>query len=48
MKLDEGSFLSGEYALVDYPVLPIITIDVSGLLQRRKRLLLANVLFKLK
>ena len=48
IKLDAGSFLSGEYALVDYPVLPIITIDVSGLLQRRKRLLLANVLFKLK
>ena len=47
-KLDEGSFLSGEYVLVDHLVLPIITIDVSGLLQRRKRLLLANVLFKLK
>ena len=48
VKLDEGSFLSGEYALVDYPVLPIITIDVSGLRRRRKRLLLANVLVKLK
>ena len=48
VKLDAGSFLSGEYVLVDYPVLPIITIDVSCLLQRRKRLLLANVLVKLK
>ena len=48
IKLDAGSFLSGEYALVVYPVLPIITIDASGLLQRRKRLLLASVLFKLK
>ena len=48
IQLDGGSFLSGEYALVDNPVLPIITIDVSGLLQRRKRLLLASVLVKLK
>ena len=48
IKLDEGSFLSGEYALVNHPVLPIITIDVSGLLHTVKRLLLANLLFKLK
>ena len=45
IKLDEGSFLSGEYSFVDYPAQSIITIDVSGLLQRRKRLLLADVLF---
>ena len=36
------------YSLVDYPVQPIITFGVSGHLQRRKRLLPANVLFKLK
>ena len=48
IKLDEGSVLSREYALADHPFLPIITIDVSGLLQRPTRLLLANVRFKLK